>query len=241
MRNIIIGILLTALLLITAASAAPGDEDEELAIAGIEEFGGSSVAPMCDPIKYTYKYTMNCDTNRVCVIAYGTGYIYAYNANDEMIQPYKSINNGKNVCLTSMDDSIARIEIITDSGITPETPVPSCNRKFTMECETNEVCIAVKRDRAFSVGYIHAYDTNGNPVGLGEFTNLNNLIETCVISNTAPIASIKVVGASEVGSPTYDCVTPGPGPTPEIPEFPTIALPVAAILGLAFVFMRRKN
>lgn len=27
----------------------------------------------------------------------------------------------------------------------------------------------------------------------------------------------------------------------EIPEFPTVALPVAAILGLAFVFMRRKE
>lgn len=32
----------------------------------------------------------------------------------------------------------------------------------------------------------------------------------------------------------------GNGGTQEIPEFPTVALPIAAILGLAFVFMRRK-
>lgn len=30
------------------------------------------------------------------------------------------------------------------------------------------------------------------------------------------------------------------GGTQEIPEFPTVALPIAAILGLAFIFMRRK-
>ncbi|WP_367344172.1 PEF-CTERM sorting domain-containing protein [Methanomethylovorans sp.] len=46
MRNIIIGILLTALLLITAASAAPGDEDEELEGVDIGEFDESSIAPM---------------------------------------------------------------------------------------------------------------------------------------------------------------------------------------------------
>lgn len=33
----------------------------------------------------------------------------------------------------------------------------------------------------------------------------------------------------------------GNGGTQEIPEFPTVALPIAALLGLAFVFMRRKN
>ncbi|NPE31305.1 PEF-CTERM sorting domain-containing protein [Methanococcoides sp. SA1] len=30
-------------------------------------------------------------------------------------------------------------------------------------------------------------------------------------------------------------------PVDEIPEFPTIALPVLAILGLSFIFMRRKE
>lgn len=34
--------------------------------------------------------------------------------------------------------------------------------------------------------------------------------------------------------------TPGTDPTTEIPEFPTIALPMVAILGLAFMFQRRK-
>jgi len=32
-----------------------------------------------------------------------------------------------------------------------------------------------------------------------------------------------------------------PHPCTEIPEFPTISLPVAAIIGLAFVFMRREE
>lgn len=31
------------------------------------------------------------------------------------------------------------------------------------------------------------------------------------------------------------------GPVQEIPEFPTVALPIAAILGLAFMFQRRKE
>ena len=31
------------------------------------------------------------------------------------------------------------------------------------------------------------------------------------------------------------------GYDPEIPEFPTIALPIAAIIGLAFIFQRRKE
>ncbi|MHC1576048.1 MAG: PEF-CTERM sorting domain-containing protein, partial [Methanosarcinaceae archaeon] len=30
-------------------------------------------------------------------------------------------------------------------------------------------------------------------------------------------------------------------PNQEIPEFPTVALPIAAILGLAFFFQRRRN
>ncbi|WMW24097.1 PEF-CTERM sorting domain-containing protein [Methanolobus sediminis] len=33
----------------------------------------------------------------------------------------------------------------------------------------------------------------------------------------------------------------GNGGTQEIPEFPTIALPIAAIIGLAFIFQRRKE
>lgn len=33
----------------------------------------------------------------------------------------------------------------------------------------------------------------------------------------------------------------GEGGTQEIPEFPTVALPIAAILGLAFLFQRRKE
>ncbi|AKB61302.1 hypothetical protein MSMAP_1317 [Methanosarcina mazei SarPi] len=33
----------------------------------------------------------------------------------------------------------------------------------------------------------------------------------------------------------------GPGDTTQIPEFPTMALPVAAILGLMFIFGRKKQ
>jgi hypothetical protein len=36
-------------------------------------------------------------------------------------------------------------------------------------------------------------------------------------------------------------ITGGSNGTTEIPEFPTVALPVAAILGLVFIFGRRKN
>ncbi|WP_367344170.1 PEF-CTERM sorting domain-containing protein [Methanomethylovorans sp.] len=239
MRNIIIGILLTALLLITAASAAPGDEDEELAIAGIGEFGGSSVAPMCVPTTYTYEYPIDCDTNKVCVTAYGSGKINFYTKGGSSYTS-KNIINGEKVCFVSnLYSPIVRIVVTSDSGKTPQFE-PICNPKFTMECETNRVCINVKQDADFVRGYLLAYDTNGYEIGLENFYNTDNLSEVCITSNI-PIASIKVVGSSEVGSPTYDCVTPGPGPTPEIPEFPTIALPVAAILGLAFVFMRRKN
>ena len=239
MRNIIIGILLTALLLITAASAAPGDEDEELAVAGIGEFGGSSVAPMCTT--YTYPFDITCDTNHVCITVYGKGSITAYSASGTLLNTV-SFNTywGQEVCITSPAATpIARIVVSSDSSTRPRNLKDNCNTNkwFTMECETNTVCIDVKGS-----GSILAYDANGNIIGSQTFT-CQNLRQYCVTSDNAPIARIKVVGASATRDPTYECntVTPDPDPTPEIPEFPTIALPRVAILGLAFVFMRRKN
>lgn len=40
---------------------------------------------------------------------------------------------------------------------------------------------------------------------------------------------------------SHHCSDDGDGGTQEIPEFPTVALPVAAIIGLAFFFQRRKE
>ncbi|MGB3907848.1 MAG: PEF-CTERM sorting domain-containing protein [Methanomethylovorans sp.] len=238
MRNIIIGILLTALLLITAASAAPGDEDEELAVAGIGEFGGSSVAPMCTT--YTYPFDIKCDTNHVCITVYGKGSITAYSASGTLLNTV-SFNRGGEACITSPAATpIARIVVSSDSSTRPRNLKDNCgtNKWFPINCETNTVCIEVRGS-----GSILAYDTNGNIIDSQQFTNCQRYTNVCVTSDNAPIARIKVVGASATRNLTYECnpVTPDPDPTPEIPEFPTIALPMAAILGLAFVFMRRKN
>lgn len=54
--------------------------------------------------------------------------------------------------------------------------------------------------------------------------------------DTGLVAPLGPDGTREISHVTF-CYSGG---TQEIPEFPTIALPIAAILGLAFVFMRRK-
>lgn len=51
-------------------------------------------------------------------------------------------------------------------------------------------------------------------------------------------AAVHLIGLNEGLSVK---VADGGCPVQEIPEFPTIALPVVAILGLSFIFMRRNN
>ena len=51
-------------------------------------------------------------------------------------------------------------------------------------------------------------------------------------------AAVHLIGLNEGLSVK---VADGECPIQEIPEFPTIALPIAAILGLSLIFMRRKN
>jgi hypothetical protein len=48
-------------------------------------------------------------------------------------------------------------------------------------------------------------------------------------------------GTAEISHVTFCYGSNGGGQEQEIPEFPTIALPIAAILGLAFFFQRRKD
>ncbi|KXS44364.1 MAG: hypothetical protein AWU59_547 [Methanolobus sp. T82-4] len=56
------------------------------------------------------------------------------------------------------------------------------------------------------------------------------------ITNSAQVQSTECVhnGHVTIYKYGYNC------PTEEIPEFPTVALPVAAVLGLAFLFQRRE-
>ncbi|WP_235856162.1 PEF-CTERM sorting domain-containing protein [Methanolobus halotolerans] len=77
-----------------------------------------------------------------------------------------------------------------------------------------------------------------------------------------PVCSVLVFAAAQDETTYFDGATSGEGETPnsaaishitfcfnddgngqqqEIPEFPTVALPIAAILGLAFMFQRRKE
>ena len=115
-----------------------------------------------------------------------------------------------------------------------------------------------------------AFDDNGDiinvnnnffdptvPVAGTVFDGFTKLLTTTVTLSDYGISPSEIFAIEfeikDVGDNIYDSATfidnlrftsgqtPGTDPTNEIPEFPTIALPMVAILGLAFMFQRRKE
>ena len=71
--------------------------------------------------------------------------------------------------------------------------------------------------------------------GFGTFTD--SKVITVTVENTAPIGAVYKITIGDVGF----ILTSASTNVNFVPEFPTVALPVAAILGLVFVFGRRKE
>ncbi len=118
------------------------------------------------------------------------------------------------------------------------------------------------RDGDLNVAYdlqMQVFEADGvTPASPSEITY--NLVKTSVTPTADPYTELKVAtitaasdipvgnqyvvritaGGNTVGSTTLESAH-ATKTTEAIPEFPTVALPVAAILGLAFLFQRRKE
>ncbi|AFV24289.1 hypothetical protein Mpsy_2083 [Methanolobus psychrophilus R15] len=111
--------------------------------------------------------------------------------------------------------------------------------------------------------YIRSYTANGNTITITAYMDEEEEeIKIFDWESTSPLGVVMVKSATcyliyEYEGITEDTNLYGPdekgvshvifgwdengGPIQEIPEFPTVALPIAAILGLAFFFQRRKE
>ena len=104
--------------------------------------------------------------------------------------------------------------------------VSASNYTLTISVNGSEVEVAYPNPAAGSTGVaIHFYT---------EYYEFDNLGAVLTFDGTMD-HNAKVVISHYC--PSDD----GNGGTQEIPEFPTIALPIAAVLGLAFFFQRRKE
>lgn len=82
-------------------------------------------------------------------------------------------------------------------------------------------------------------DISAHPIGLGTNTFIDQTGGSTAPYQLYPLSSGYAVGATSENDIT-SCGGPSPPPTP-IPEFATLALPVASILGLLFFFSYRKR
>jgi hypothetical protein len=67
--------------------------------------------------------------------------------------------------------------------------------------------------------------------------NFEGFEKLTVISTDTPIKSVRMVSALNIGGLEFDNFVY----SSSIPEFPAVALPVAAVIGIVFFFQQRKN
>jgi len=87
---------------------------------------------------------------------------------------------------------------------------------------------------------LHYIEDNGKIIGWEASTPLSaGTYRLCVRTQVDTSDGVKTsgTGESQIGIPLLIECSPGP----QIPEFPTIALPVMAILGLMFIFGRKRD
>jgi hypothetical protein len=116
------------------------------------------------------------------------------------------------------------------------------------ENPTSEFCIVFASDS--NDGYAHVYvdgndvwsDNTYSEVGLGQSIDKQTIRTLHIADMDYDTHSIKIKNTNAndydvtIYKYGYNCPE-----TEEIPEFPTIAAPVAAIIGLAFIFTKRKE
>lgn len=121
----------------------------------------------------------------------------------------------------------------TDLGF---TPTGVCTINFSPY--VTSVTVEFKDDAA--KGYMNGLLVNGQQVSDSDFSLLWGEKTLQIKSNTQnPIKSVQLYGKEYTCLCTkiqFDNLSYN-----QIPEFPTVALPVAAVLGLIFVFQRRKE
>lgn len=121
--------------------------------------------------------------------------------------------------------TVITVEEFKDVASTPNVVLDTCIVTIldenTIELFANGTC----RDGNYFEGNMILVGSNGNYA-----TQSNKPAIGTVIT---PFGTIPVMG--------FFTATVTPCPDQEIPEFPTIALPMIAIIGLAFVMQRRKE
>ena len=94
-----------------------------------------------------------------------------------------------------------------------------------------------------SVALIYMWDQDNDGTGSINAPTDSDTLDISIVSNGPDnrpyLISFSDVGGS-IGTNLYDTGLENRGIS-NVPEFPTIALPIAAILGLAFIFQRRRE
>ena len=95
-----------------------------------------------------------------------------------------------------------------------------------------------------SVALIYTWDQDNDGTGSINAPTDSDTLDISIVSNGPDnrpyLISFSDTGNVLIGTNLYDTGLENRGIS-NVPEFPTIALPVAAILGLAFIFQRRRE
>jgi hypothetical protein len=159
------------------------------------------------------------------------------------------IPSSMNVTVNSTVRKSGTIVTLTSLTSNPSVPVsfPTVTVDFTdLQFADNITTWVANGEIGFSANIIYnrktipttgvaKYEKYENGLFIFSFKSLT-LDTTEFISNSIKLDDEDVSGQIKVSVTKFDC-----GDDAEIPEFPTIALPVAAIIGLAFFMQRRKE
>ncbi len=144
-----------------------------------------------------------------------------------------------NVSLTATNDdgtdTMTRVAYITVSDPTPPPMPPEAD--FTADVTSGNAPLAVQFSDMSSNAETWEWDFNDD--GVTDST-LQNPLHTYDMPGSYTV-TLTVTGNNGVDSITKTGYITAYDPTQQVPEFPTIALPMLAILGLAFVMQRRKD
>jgi uncharacterized repeat protein (TIGR01451 family) len=124
---------------------------------------------------------------------------------------------------SSAGQTITYTYIVTNTGNVPVTGLAIADNKTTVTLASNTV------DPGQSVTGTATYQITGSDISAGSVTNKATATGTC---------NGKTVNSNEATATVTSTAKP---PDTQIPEFPSVALPVVAVLGIMFISQRRRK